>query len=104
MVCAFACAGLLLLEACAPAASKGESAEDHFGAVDTQPPRGVEPAAPIAPTAGPRAPAALPFSTGGWKTDFTRYSGSIEEIRSGGPPRDGIPPIDQPRFATPFEA
>ncbi len=32
-------------------------------------------------------------------TDFTQASVPLEEIRSGGPPRDGIPSIDEPRFA-----
>lgn len=38
--------------------------------------------------------------TGGeaWRTDFTRHSIPLSEIVSGGPPRDGIPPIDNPRF------
>ena len=36
----------------------------------------------------------------GWKTDFTKHSVPLSEISSGGPPRDGIPPIDQPRFET----
>jgi hypothetical protein len=37
---------------------------------------------------------------GEWpRTDFARHSIAYEEIRSGGPPKDGIPAIDQPRFA-----
>lgn len=32
------------------------------------------------------------------KTDFSKRSVNIEEIRSGGPPKDGIPAIDKPRF------
>ena len=34
----------------------------------------------------------------GWKTDFSKHSVPFTEIRSGGPPRDGIPPIDNPAF------
>ncbi|MGF1650579.1 MAG: DUF3179 domain-containing protein [Hyphomicrobiaceae bacterium] len=35
----------------------------------------------------------------GWsKTDFSRASINWREIRSGGPPKDGIPSIDRPRF------
>lgn len=34
----------------------------------------------------------------GWKTDFSRTSVPFQEIMSGGPPRDGIPPIDRPKF------
>lgn len=33
------------------------------------------------------------------KTDFSKTSINLDEIISGGPPRDGIPPIDRPRFA-----
>lgn len=36
-------------------------------------------------------------------TDFTRTLVPVDEIRSGGPPKDGIPSIDDPRFA-PVEA
>ena len=34
----------------------------------------------------------------GWKTDFSRKSVNFGEILSGGPPKDGIPPIDNPQF------
>jgi hypothetical protein len=34
----------------------------------------------------------------GWKTDFTRSSIDFDSIMSGGPPRDGIPSIDDPAF------
>lgn len=34
------------------------------------------------------------------KTDFTRSAVALAEIRPGGPDRDGIPSIDDPRFAT----
>jgi Protein of unknown function (DUF3179) len=32
------------------------------------------------------------------QTDFVRHSLSLTEIKSGGPPKDGIPSIDVPRF------
>jgi Protein of unknown function (DUF3179) len=34
----------------------------------------------------------------GWKTDFSRTAVDFSEILRGGPPRDGIPPIDRPSF------
>ncbi len=37
---------------------------------------------------------------GQWKTDFSRHSVPYSEIFSGGVPRDGIPPIDHPRFTS----
>jgi hypothetical protein len=33
-----------------------------------------------------------------WRTDFSRHTVPLEEIVAGGPPRDGIPPIDRPSF------
>src|SRR5262245_58478292 len=32
------------------------------------------------------------------RTDFSKHSVPFAQIRSGGPPKDGIPPIDLPRF------
>ena len=47
-------------------------------------------------TPGGDAPARL---TRGWdNTDFTKHSVPFDEIVSGGPPRDGIRPIDDPQF------
>ena len=40
------------------------------------------------------------ISTRGWETDFSLHSVPFDEILSGGPPRDGIPPIDDPKFTT----
>jgi hypothetical protein len=34
----------------------------------------------------------------GWTTDFSLHSVEYKEIRSGGVPRDGIPPLDDPQF------
>jgi hypothetical protein len=36
----------------------------------------------------------------GWKTDFSKSSVEFDEILSGGPPRDGIPSIDDPKFVS----
>ncbi len=44
------------------------------------------------------------FSTSGWKTDFSRRSVPLSELIPGGPPRDGIPPIDRPVFETVAQA
>lgn len=46
----------------------------------------------------------VPFSTRGWKTDFSTRSVSFDEILSGGPPKDGIPAIDRPKFVSVSEA
>jgi hypothetical protein len=39
-----------------------------------------------------------------WKTDFSKHSVPLIEIRPGGPPRDGIPPIDDPTYVSIAEA
>lgn len=38
------------------------------------------------------------FDTGGWATDFTISSLPFDQIIGGGPPKDGIPAIDDPKF------
>ncbi len=38
------------------------------------------------------------FNTVGWKTDLARHGVPLSEITSGGPGKDGIPPIDRPKF------
>ncbi|MYE39572.1 MAG: DUF3179 domain-containing protein, partial [Chloroflexi bacterium] len=38
------------------------------------------------------------FRTGGWKTDFSLHTVAYDEFLSGGVPRDGIPPLDDPQF------
>jgi hypothetical protein len=40
----------------------------------------------------------------GWKTDFSRHTVPLDEIVSGGPPKDGIPAIDRPHFVRTAEA
>ncbi len=40
----------------------------------------------------------------GWKTNFSKHTVPLEEITSGGPPKDGIPAIDDPRFVPVREA
>ncbi len=44
------------------------------------------------------------INTRGWETDFSLHTVSYDSIKSGGPPRDGIPPIDAPTFVTFAEA
>lgn len=44
------------------------------------------------------------LQTSGWRTDFSRHTVPFDGIISGGVGRDGIPPIDRPRFETIEEA
>jgi Protein of unknown function (DUF3179) len=39
-----------------------------------------------------------PALAGNWKTDFDRHAVPLSEFQSGGPGKDGIPAIDEPRF------
>ena len=46
-----------------------------------------------------------PYWMRSWdNTDFDNRTVDLDEIRSGGVPRDGIPPIDDPKFIEPEEA
>jgi hypothetical protein len=57
------------------------------------------PGAPTSPGATEAAdPGRLRVSTGEWKTDFTRASVDLAEFIGGGPGKDGIPAVDEPRF------
>ena len=44
------------------------------------------------------------FDAAEWKTNFKKFSVPLAEIRSGGPPKDGIPAIDRPQFVTVADA
>jgi len=60
------------------------------------------PAAPVAHQAVTNPPtpsqvALLRSRYPGWLTDFTKHVVPFSEFQDGGPPRDGIPPIDHPQ-------
>ena len=40
------------------------------------------------------------FDPSGWRTDFSRHGVPLTSILPGGPGRDGIPPLDHPRFVS----
>ncbi|MFQ6021767.1 MAG: DUF3179 domain-containing protein [Acidiferrobacterales bacterium] len=48
--------------------------------------------------------AQLPFQYEWSRTDFSRTAVDLDEITSGGPPKDGIPAIDDPKFVSTGEA
>ncbi|MEM6783732.1 MAG: DUF3179 domain-containing protein [Bacteroidota bacterium] len=56
------------------------------------------------PTAQDCVPPEAAFTTAGWTTDFCERIVDLTSIRSGGPPRDGIPPLDAPTFVPIDEA
>lgn len=45
-----------------------------------------------------RCPAPAQFSEGVWNTDRSKRSIDLNDLVRGGPPKDGIPSIDKPRF------
>jgi hypothetical protein len=68
--------------------------------------RGVVPSPPIdspgavpadSPSPSPD-PSRLRVSTAGWRTDFTKASVDLASFLAGGPPKDGIPAIDVPKY------
>jgi len=68
-------------------------------------PDGTQTPGPVDGGSSPRAtepPAAsrLRVPTAGWKTDFSKASVDLGDFLGGGPPKDGIPAIDDPRFET----
>jgi hypothetical protein len=44
----------------------------------------------------------IPVSAWGW--DFSKHSIPVEQIMSGGPPRDGIPALTNPKYVPADEA
>jgi hypothetical protein len=69
------------------------------GTVSPSPAEQPAPAPPASPGAS-EAPDLdrLRVSTSGWKTDFTKASVDLFEFQGGGPGKDGIPAVDDPRF------
>ena len=77
-----------------------------------------EPATAVSPTTAPTAtqetkieifttddrPESLKRMTSSWNTNWELHTIDYSEILSGGPPRDGIPSIDEPQFVTQAEA
>ncbi len=79
---------LVVAAACQPFAAGG-------GPASTRSPLSTPGDAAAAPTADVSR---LDVSTAGWKTDFGKASVDLAEFASGGPPKDGIPPVDEPRY------
>jgi hypothetical protein len=91
----------VILAACSPGSSETETPSS---VVPTTQEKTTEPAVATPEDHGeaqcvdPFDGSPPPFQTAGWETNFCLHSVPYDEIFSGGPPRDGIPPIDNPRF------
>ena len=97
----------LVLTACAAATTA-----PHAPTLTAQPTDipGGAPLAPAPTAASGTQPTKLlpeepvPFDTGEWRTDFKKHTVPFNEILSGGPPKDGIPALDEPQFISTAEA
>jgi hypothetical protein len=87
---------LLLAAACGGASTAGPA--------PPAPPADPAPAAPAEPPATTAEDDELQVSSRDWKTDFSKHTVPLGEIESGGPPKDGIPAIDEPVFESVQEA
>ncbi len=88
---------VLVLAACGAGATPSSQAVSPTAV--PAPTGGVATSAPPATAARPPVrPADARFSTAGWRTDFSIASVPLGEITPGGPGRDGIPPLDAPKF------
>ena len=88
----------LLLTAAAVWAAPSKEASAPAGRASSVAPSGAGPVLVAEPGSPPASSREFP------KTDFTRSTVAFGEILSGGPPRDGIPPVDNPRFVAVREA
>jgi hypothetical protein len=90
---------LLALAGCGSGGSTGELSEDEQERL-----RSVEEelsTTDLGPSIEPGPPPSL---AAGWRTDFAKRVVPLSEFRSGGPGKDGIPAIDEPRFIPVEEA
>jgi len=90
----------LVVVACAPL---GEAGPDEAASPAAPPsaapaPPPDEPPATDGPPAAPTPRGSLTVASGAWQTDFEVGNIDLSEIMSGGPGKDGIPSIDEPRF------
>jgi hypothetical protein len=90
-------AALVLLAAACGGGGGSELTEEQRERV-----RSVEEEVSTLPDLGPGLGEAAPppAITAGWKTDFERRAVPLSEFERGGPGRDGIPAIDEPRFVS----
>lgn len=88
----FSVIAMLVLAACAPATSPASPTTPSSSSTSQENP----------PQASQEE--RVPFSTSEWQTNFKRHSVPFEQIFSGGPSKDGIPAIDEPKFVSTRDA
>jgi thiol-disulfide isomerase/thioredoxin len=105
---------LVVITACAPALANVGPGDELLTSSDSPTPEATqtpeataEPSSTTVPTAGPKLlPEERPPSgaTSQFQTDFSRHTVPYSDILSGGPPKDGIPAIDEPSYVSIAEA
>jgi hypothetical protein len=91
-----------ILVSCTPTSQPTPSASDSPQPVS--PPQALSsPSSDPAPTLLPEEPPPARAESE-FRTDFSKHSVPYSEILSGGPPKDGIPSIDAPKFQSTREA
>ena len=85
--------GLLVLAAC----SVDTTPSPPAGAGGAPSPQG-SPDGTDGASEAPELSTELSVSASGWATDFSRHEVPLNEFLSGGPGKDGIPAIDEPKF------
>ena len=86
-------AGMLVLAACT-----AETAPSAPAGVGGAPSPQASPEGTDHTPASPELSSELSVSATGWSTDFSRHEVPLNEFLSGGPGKDGIPAIDEPKF------
>jgi len=89
----------LVLSACVAPSSSEPAAQPATAVVESSAAGAAAPSGALLPPETPPPGAEREFST-----DFSRHTVSYSEVFSGGPPKDGIPSIDAPKFVTVAEA
>ncbi len=95
----FAIATLLFLNACGQVPAGGAPAVTSDAPTEIPPSSEKSVTPTVLPDDPPPARAESEF-----KTDFSKHSIPYSEILSGGPPKDGIPALDAPKFVSVSEA
>jgi hypothetical protein len=94
-----AAAAALVLGACSPGGSSGDRGTADAGdAASPSAGATAERPATTEPTTEDAPEDELRVTTFGWSTDFSRHEVPLGEFIGGGPGKDGIPAIDEPKF------
>ena len=101
----------IIAVACGASSGSGSTTAPVTTPAPVAPAAGTAPEAQAQPVLGP-GPIVEPdadyrskvtganIRTAGWTTDFSHHTVTFDEILSGGVPRDGIPPLDDPKFTS----